>query len=91
MRKTVLQMLVRDVEKLEKFLCRSAPTALVRGIVLVEIGLVPYFPILDIHMEAVCPALGIMANDMLADDCPFFEIGRGEGVIFLLPMLDLGA
>ena len=76
------EMLVGDIVKLKKLLCRTAPTALVCGIVLVEIRLVPDLPILDIHIKAVCPSFGIVSDDMLTNDSPFFEIGRRQSVIF---------
>ena len=34
-------------------------------------------------MESVSPSLGVMANDVFADSCPFFRIFRRERMIWL--------
>ena len=78
-------MLVRYAVKLIKLLCRTAPATLVRAVVGIKVGLVPYLPIFDIHVIAVCPALCIMADDMLTHHRPFVKIfGRVCAALFLV-------
>ena len=53
-----------------------------------QIGFVPYFPILDIKLKTVCPALIVMTDNMLADDCPFPEVLWGMDAVFFYFVLD---
>lgn len=76
-RETFFEMLCRDAEHLPEFLGGSLPVALVGGIVAVQIGFVPDFPIGDFHVEPVCPGAGAVSDDMFADDRKLPEI-RGD-------------
>ena len=42
-------------------------------------------------MIAICPAFGVVADDMFTNDCPFFEIRRREDIVFFGPMLNFRA
>jgi hypothetical protein len=65
--------------KLKELGLGAAPAALVGSIVGVKVGLVPDFPILYVIVKAVGPALGIVADNMLADYRPFFKVLWGQG------------
>ena len=54
---------LRQYRTIQKLFLRTAPTEFVRAVVWVKVGFVPYFPIFDIHMVSVCPALVKVAND----------------------------
>ena len=76
-RKAFFQMVCRDSVKLEKFLLCAAPVWHRGGCAL---GLIPNLPILDSHMESVCPALVIMSYYMLADLSPLIRVLRRKSV-----------
>ena len=82
-RETLFKMCCRNFVKLKKFRLCASPTTLVGGVVIVKVGLVPDLPVFNIVMEAVCPAFCIMANDMLTNYCPLFEILRRQSSEFL--------
>ena len=57
--------------------------ARVGAVVIAAIGLVPYLPIFYSVVKAVCPALVIVAYDMLAYTRPFRKILRRIGAEFV--------
>ena len=79
---TGFEVLVCYAVKLVELLCSSAPTALVGGIVIIKIGLVPNFPILYIVMKTVCPAFGIVSDYMLTNNSPLVKILRWKCAVF---------
>ena len=90
LREAGFQMLCGDLVKRKVLLRRSAPRPLVGAVRSgVKIRLVPDLPVTDAVPETVCPALVVMADDMLADLRPLPVIlGRVDMVLFDL-VLDL--
>ena len=66
----------------------TAPAAFVCAVVAVKVRLVPYFPVGHVVIESVCPALGIVADNMLTDNRPFFGIGRRNRTVLFYLMLN---
>ncbi|OPZ85089.1 MAG: hypothetical protein BWY76_01563 [bacterium ADurb.Bin429] len=56
-----------------------------------HVRLVPDFPVADIVVETIRPALVVVADDVDANLCPFGEILRREGMVLARGMLDAGA
>ena len=83
----------RGLEEVEELLGRAAPASLfvVVDYVCVKVSLVPDLPILDGIVEAVCPALGVVQDDVLADLCPLERVCGLYSSVFAGPMLDGGA
>lgn len=88
LRKARLEVLGGNLVKLEVLLRRPAPGPLLRAVVRVEVRLVPNLPIADVIAVAVCPALIVMPDDMLADRCPLVKIRRRQGVVLADLMLN---
>ena len=74
--------------EVEELLRSAAPCAPVGAAFGVKVRLVPDFPIPDVVMIAVCPALVVVTDDVLADFCPFVKIRRRNGVMLTNLMLD---
>ena len=72
-RETSFQMVGGDPVQLEILLFRTLPHMII-GQVGVIFRLVPDLPAKDIQMQAIGPAFIVMADDMLADHRPLFEI-----------------
>ena len=77
-----------NVEKFKELRLCTAPATLVRRVVGIQVGLIPDLPIAEIETITVCPALGIVSDDMLADLCPFLKILRHNRTVFLNLMLN---
>ena len=80
-------MLCRNFVQIEKLRFGAAPGALIGAVVRVQIGFVPYFPVLHVKFESVRPAVIVVKNYMLADFRPFYEICRRQRVVFFNLML----
>ena len=59
-----------NTEKLDKLLFRALPAG-VAAVRISALRLIPDLPIRNAEMETVCPALVIVANNMLTNSCPF--------------------
>ena len=90
-RETGFQMRRCDLVKFIIFRSSTAPAALVRGIVFIQIRLVPDFPVLNIMMVTIRPTLIVVGNDVFADHRPLFEVRRRKCVILFRPMFNGGA
>ena len=78
MRELLLQVWRDSAVKPQVFRKRRAPHRIAVH-VRVVLRLVPDFPVVDLHLEAVCPAFGIVADHVLADAAPLREVlGRHD-------------
>ena len=77
-RKTGLEVLGGHVVKVIELLGRAAPHLLPT-----HLGLVPDLLISDGVVKSVCPSFGVVADDVLADACPFGGILRRMGAVGL--------
>ena len=90
-RETGFQMRRCDLVKFIKFCRSAAPAAFIRGIIRIQVRLVPDFPVLNIMMVTIRPALIVVGNDVFADHRPLFEVRRRKCVILFRPMFNGGA
>ena len=85
------QMSRRDLEKFIKFCRGAAPAALVRGIIRIQVRLVPDFPVLNVVLKSVRPTFIVVSNNVFANHRPLFEVWRRKRVVLFRPMLNGGA
>ena len=77
-----------NVEKFKELYLCSTPARLVGIVIKSSVRLVPDLPVFHIIVVTVCPAFGVVHDDMLADARPLCKILWGKGVVFFLPMLN---
>ena len=75
MRELCLEVARRHGVQFAELRKRAAPLLVLDG-VLPVVGLVPDFPVGDLPSEAVCPALGVVADHVLADARPLRVVLR---------------
>ena len=88
--KSFLKMIESYFEEFKKLIHCTAPGRTI-ALLIACVRLIPYLPILNIILEAVCPALVVVHNYMFANLRPLFKIRRRQSAVLLHPMLNLVA
>ena len=81
----------RHAQKFAELFGGSRPLSVHRAVGITAVGLVPDLKVFDIIMMTVRPALVIVADDVLADPCPFRKILRRLVVKTEISLLHAGA
>ena len=81
-------MLRRNLVKVKELRLRATPATAVGRAVGVDVGLVPDFPVRHIQLEAVRPALVVVADDVLTDARPLVKIRRRDRAMLFNLMLN---